>query len=207
MLRKLYMICSFHGWRNLVELVLASCAVCQASVGPRPCEPLRPILASTPVEHFCLDFVQLAQTPADGKFYVLVLIDHFSKFVWARLTLDREAATVEKFLADVFAKHAPDHLQSDNGKEFRAKLVKDLCAKNDVRTSHGRPYRPQSQGAVERVNQTIMSALIRQLLDALEPGTDVDLKRLLQQVVDTYNSSPPAGRKYSPVQVTVRHFL
>ena len=120
MIRKLGFLCSFHGWRKLVELVLRSCAVCQASVGPRPCEPLRPILASGPLEHCFLDYVQLAHTPADGKFYVLVLVDHFSKYVWARLTLDREATTVERFLADVFKKHAPLHLQADNGREFRA---------------------------------------------------------------------------------------
>lgn len=206
MLRKLAEQCTFWGWRQLVEVVLKSCAVHQAHTGPRPCEPLRPILATEPFEHFFLDFFQLSHSPVEGRFYVLVLIDHFSKYVWAQLTMDRMTETVEQFLRQVFtSKQAPAHLQSDNGKEFRSALIQQLCDEANVRITHGRPYRPQSQGAVERVNATIANALIKHLLDDLAKG-DVDMHALLAQVVQTYNSSPPAGRRFAPIQVVIAYF-
>lgn len=49
----------------------------------------------------------------------------------------------------------PSIVQSDNGKEFRNKLLQEYLKENNVISKFGRPRRPQSQGQVERANQTL----------------------------------------------------
>ena len=51
-------------------------------------------------------------------------------------------------------------LQSDNGKEFRNKLVSDLTKLwPNLKIIHGRPRHPQSQGSIERANGDIQNIL------------------------------------------------
>lgn len=59
---------------------------------------------------------------------------------------------------------APSRMQSDNGKEFTAGIVNELCAAFGVKVIHGSIGYPQSQGAVERCNRTIKEKISGQLL-------------------------------------------
>lgn len=46
----------------------------------------------------------------------------------------------------------PKILQSDNGDEFVNEEVASLCTFRKVAFIHGRPYKPSTQGSVERAN-------------------------------------------------------
>jgi len=46
-------------------------------------------------------------------------------------------------------------LRSDNGKEFVAKFVEDVCKKYGVLKKEGPSYSPWVQGVVERVKKTV----------------------------------------------------
>jgi transposase InsO family protein len=59
---------------------------------------------------------------------------------------------------------APARLQSDNGKEFTAGIIKELCQSFGVKQIHGSIGRPQTQGAVERSNRTIKDKISAQLM-------------------------------------------
>ena len=49
---------------------------------------------------------------------------------------------------------APIILQSDNGREFVAKIIEELSNTwKELKTVHEKPRRPQSQGSVERSNR------------------------------------------------------
>ena len=51
---------------------------------------------------------------------------------------------------------APAILQSDNGREFVAKVIEELAGMwTGLKIVHGRARHPQSQGSVERCNQDI----------------------------------------------------
>jgi transposase InsO family protein len=54
---------------------------------------------------------------------------------------------------------APSIVQSDNGKEFRNEIMKNLFKKYSISPRFGRVRHPQSQGIVERANQTLMRRL------------------------------------------------
>ena len=90
------------------------------------------------------------------KQYLLTVIDHFSKFGWAVLISDKQAATVLKELKNInLSQDYPKILQTDNGKEFVNDKLKSFLDKQSIKHITGAPYHPQSQGAVEAFNKTI----------------------------------------------------
>lgn len=60
----------------------------------------------------------------------------------------------------------PAVLQTDNGSEFIATIVKELCEAFGVETRHGAVGNPQAQGAVERHNQILKNKISAALLEA-----------------------------------------
>ena len=59
---------------------------------------------------------------------------------------------------------APAILQSDNGTEFCAEMVEQLCAAFGVELIHGSVGHPESQGAVERCNRSVKDKIRAQLM-------------------------------------------
>ena len=49
--------------------------------------------------------------------------------------------------------------KTDNGTEFRNKDVEGYLEAKDIKFIHGRPYHPESQGAVEAFNKTVQDYL------------------------------------------------
>ena len=49
---------------------------------------------------------------------------------------------------------------TDNGSEFINKKFKKFCKKNYITLIHGRARHPQTQGAIERYNRTIVQLRI-----------------------------------------------
>lgn len=64
----------------------------------------------------------------------------------------------------------PQVLQTDNGLEFCAAAMKELCEEWGVEMKHGQVGNPQTQGAVERANREVKD-LIRRLLLACQTAT------------------------------------
>ena len=54
----------------------------------------------------------------------------------------------------------PKILHTDNGGEFRNKLMENYLKENNIDHITGGPYNPQHQGAVEAFNRTIQDFLI-----------------------------------------------
>ena len=103
------------------------------------------------------------QSSPDGKLkFLLNYQKHFTKFCILRPLKSKTAAEVAYNLLNIFTTFsAPTILQSDNGREFVAKVIEGLALiwKN-LKIVHGKPRHPQSRGSVERSNQDA-----RQLLD------------------------------------------
>lgn len=79
----------------------------------------------------------------------------------------------------------PEKLHSDNGLEFDGAVAR-LCVRLGIKRAKGRPYRPQTQGLVERTNATVKSKLRAALRD--NPGCE--WPDLLAMVQEQINSSP-----------------
>ena len=99
----------------------------------------------------------------DGEFkYICHVRDHFSRFSWAKALTSKRAVEVAAYLFDLFhfLGSSPTILQSDNGKEFCASVIKELVNLwPSIKIINGRPRHPQSQGLVERANRILQQKL------------------------------------------------
>jgi len=115
------------------------------------------------------------------KSYAFVAIDRATRYVYVEIHPKRDAATAAGFLKGFLA-HFPHPVRTiltDNGSEFTDRFAVDmkdkppgrpsgrhpidqLCAKHKIEHRLTRPYRPQTNGMVERFNRRINEAVAQQ---------------------------------------------
>ena len=148
-----------------VQHYCASCLVCQQRKSPRssPLGKLQPIVTSEPWELVAMDLWGPTPIPSTrGNRYVFVLSDHFSKWVELHALPDKQATTVARRLLDLVGHFgAPRRLLSDQGKEFTASVVSELCTSLGIHRVTTTAYHPQTDGLVERFNGTMAQILSR----------------------------------------------
>lgn len=119
---------------------------------------VKPILPVAPFERLVIDLVNLKEYARwnDGFKYILTAIDSFTAFAFTFSLKSKRAIEVARKLILLFSQYSPPKkLQSDNGSEFIADVIKIVCGKLNVKIIHGAPYKPSTQGKVERFNQTL----------------------------------------------------
>ncbi|MGL5955089.1 MAG: DDE-type integrase/transposase/recombinase, partial [Brevinema sp.] len=106
-----------------------------------------------PFRHLVMDFVDMAERK-EGKRYILVVVDRFSRWVEAVATSKNDAITVATFLCrEVIPRFGiPDKISSDNGTHFVSEVIKAVAEALCIKKRMGCVYHPQSQGMVERAN-------------------------------------------------------
>ena len=89
---------------------------------------------------------------------VLVYKDHFMKHVLAYVTPNQIAKTIIKFLYHgyIFVLGAPARLLSDRCANFMSSVIEEMYKILGIKKLQTMPYQPQTNGLVERSNQTIM---------------------------------------------------
>lgn len=138
-----------------------------------------------PWDTIAIDLLKLPQT-TEGHKYLLVAIDHFSRFSVLVPIVDKQATTVAKALIDeVFCKYnTPKVLISDNGTEFNNKILEAICKEYQVDKVNTMAYHPASNGMVERQNRKII-----QTLRSLVGDVSVTWHEWMPQVMASLNSS------------------
>lgn len=152
---------------------------------------IRPIVAKRPFHIVQMDLIDFTNKPSLQFRYIVVVIDVFSRYVWAKAitskTPDKVLMAYQSILKNSRFKETPTLLMSDNGGEFKG--VFHEYVERHITSLGGRP---ESQGVVERVNQTLKRALIRR------GGA---WSRELSTIVDQYNSSYHSTIKDKPENV------
>lgn len=158
----------FYIPRPYVEQFLTLCETCASAVSfPRKGIVTKPIVSTDYLSRGQADLVDFRKTP-DGEYkWLLVYQDHFTKFVSLRPLKNKEAYGVAVELFKIFAdKGAPIILQTDNGREFTAEVVRHIMSIfPSTKLINGRPRHPQTQGSVERANQDVENMLRSWLKD------------------------------------------
>uniref|UniRef100_A0A7M5WXG2 Integrase catalytic domain-containing protein n=2 Tax=Clytia hemisphaerica TaxID=252671 RepID=A0A7M5WXG2_9CNID len=188
----------FHGIRKCVIEFLKNCSTCQKTVSlPHIKAPPIPIRTYFPHQRLQMDLIQMASKRKAHMIlnpwrfsYILSVKCCFSKYGWLFPLRNKKISGVYlamKFLCE--KEGFPEIMQSDNGKEFVGKIVKEFFKSHEVRIKHGRPRHPQSQGQVENLNKTVKNHLKRLLceLDKEQQGKIWPL--LLPGIATTYNNS------------------
>ena len=97
----------------------------------------------------------------DGLDVVHAIVDDHTRLAYAEIHNDERAATVVGFLERALAFYA-DHgirvqrLMTDNALTYtRSRAVRQLLARSQIRHLTTKPYRPRTNGKVERFHQTM----------------------------------------------------
>lgn len=138
--------------------VIKSCTTCQ-QYNPRSFRsPKIPVFSCGPFHRVIVDTVGPIQTSVAGNRFIIVAIDYFTRWTEAMATGDKSALTIANFLVQhiIFRHGAPAILQSDNGLEFDNAVIQNMCDILHTTKKFSSPYRPATNGAVERVNQTLV---------------------------------------------------
>jgi IS30 family transposase len=117
-----------------------------------------PILAGEAFEKIGIDLVGPLEKTESGNSYIVVAVDYLTKYVMMEAIPGKCATTIGKFIFEkIILEHGfPNMILSDNGREFKNTLITDLCNIMHINKKFSSPYRPQTNGLVERTNQTLM---------------------------------------------------
>ena len=175
------------------------CSRCRKYEAAPPVAPMKPLTCSGPGELLHVDFTSIEETvplredPVIRN--VLVLQDHFSKYVVAYVVKDQTARTAAETLRigyfGLFG--APAYLVSDQGKAFTGHVITHLCDLYGVQKLRTSPCHAQTNGQVERMNQTII-----RMIGKLEEEKKACWSEHLPELLMAYNATRSAVTGYSP---------
>lgn len=188
-----------HIWHPSTAKVAAdvtrTCDACQrVKVSPTIQPPVTKIHTHSPFELVAVDLIALSTT-SSGKVGCLVLVDHNSKWLSVvPLTSKRASAVVDAMHHRVLPSlpRVPKKLLSDNGVEFRCAAFNSLLDECGIEHIYTTPYKPASNGLVERTNRTL-TELLRNMGSSNEAWD-----KLIPKVVMTYNTTFHAQLKMFP---------
>lgn len=160
------------------------------------------------------------------KSYAFVAIDRATRFVFLEVHPRRDAATAAAFL-ESFLRSFPQPVHTvltDNGSEFTDRFAVDMkdkpdnkpsgrhpfdraCAASHIHHRLTRPFRPQTNGMIERFNRRIAEAIRRQPPAARNGGKNrfdshAQREAFLRRFVDDYNRTRLKCLRYkAPLEV------
>ena len=183
---------SYIWWPGLdddITNMVKGCVECQ-SVRNLPAKaPLHPWAWSTsPWERLHVDFLG----PFLGKMFFLVTDAH-SKWLEVTIMTSITASRTINVLREIFARFGiPQQLVSDNGPQFVSDEFKQFMAANRIKHIKSSPYHPASNGAAERMVQTLKLTL------KADYKKGVPLEKSLANFLLQYRITPHATKGVSP---------
>eukprot|EP00731_Ephydatia_muelleri_P021055 Em0013g782a len=152
-------------WPTLRKDVADYCRRCEACqktsrVKPRHA-PLIPLpIMDEPFQKIAMDIVGPLPRSRSGNRYVLVICDYATRYPEAVPMRAVDAESVAEELVKMFARVGiPGEILTDQGSNFTSQLLTEMYRLLHIRPIRTTPYHPQTDGLVERFNQTLKSML------------------------------------------------
>ncbi len=185
------------GYRRDVERWCKKCNIC-AKVkpgGPRKGASLQHVVVGAPLERIAIDICGPFNETRHGNQYILVLCDYFTKWTEAYAIPNHTAHVVADKMVTEFVSRfgVPQQIHSDQGAEFESNLFQGLCDLLRITKTRTCPYRPQSDGLVERANRTL-----KQMLQCVVNDARDDWDDHLPYVMMAYRASIQESTNCSP---------
>ena len=182
--------------RSVIKDACITCSICQRNKTTSRVKmpPTIKIETTKPFQLVAMDLVSLPTTK-DGYIGILVLVDHYTKWLAvAPIKNKRTKTIIEKLEHQLFPGlvKLPTKVLTDNGPEFNSLEFSDMAERLNILHVKTTAHKPSSNGAVERVNRTIIEFL-RSLT-----SNPSDWKEKLPHAVRTYNNTTHAETKISP---------
>ena len=190
-----------HAWwpgiRRDIEKVIGGCTQCLAYTALKGWwHPALSLHTSYPGQHYQADIMELPPSRRGCK-ALLVLIDLFTGFVLLFPIMNQKAREIAQALLAMFAIIGPPKiLESDNAPQLVGDIIRAFNELVGVNQRPITPWHPQSNGRVERMNQTVRHA-VRKLLE----GTSVDWEKAIPFIQMTINRKLTRRTGLSPFEM------
>ena len=187
----------WYGLKRDVTEWCKRCDICTSRKGPyrKAKSAMRQQGVGAPLERIGMDIMGPLPMTCVGNKYILTIVDYFTKWIMAIPIENQEAVTiaskfVEKFVS-VFG--VPRQIHSDQGSNFESQVFKEMCQILGVDKTRTTPYRPQSDGLVERNQRTIQA-----MLSKFVASSQRDWDNYLPILTLAYNASVQESTGFSP---------
>lgn len=200
--------------RNIIRDVVSSCTTCAQAQPLKTKEKFVHILAKRPMERLMIDLIDMQRYKESNKQYgwILTVIDVYSKFAWAFPLFKKSGVEVSETLEALFFRNTgpPIIIQSDNGKEFINKEMHALCERFKIIFKHSRPRHPQSNGQIERFNQTLTRYLQKYIFEEEQNENEKRQNeqkiwiKYLDKVLYHYNLAKHSSTKKTPFRMRLQ---
>lgn len=153
-------------WPKMVKEVreyVSRCEICKCMKPPNSLmrTPMtKPFNVERPFQRLYVDLLGPYPRSRNGNTIILIVVDHFTKFVLLKPLSKGTASQIVSFLKnEVFHVYGvPESVHTDNGVQFKSLEYKSLLSEFGVKDSKTAFYSPQSNQS-ERVNRSIIIAI------------------------------------------------
>ena len=149
------------------------------------------IVSFQPGERFQMDLIDMSNFSTKNKGYnwILVLIDIFTRQLYAYLLPNKNKESLFKALTQFFDKHHPDIITSDNEPGLKSELIKKLMEKNETINHMVEPNDHKALGVVDRAIQTIKNVIYKYM----KYENTTSYSKELARIIKAYNDTPNSG--------------
>ena len=192
----------WYGLREDIASYIRKCDICAVDKKPMktPRAPLGSLRAGAPGDCLATDYLGPLPVTERGNRYILLLTDHFTKYV--------EIIAVPYMTAEVCAAKilneyvsrwgCPLSIHSDQGRTYESKVFKEMCRMLEVRKTRTSVRNPKGNGQSERFNRTLIK-MIKAYLCGEQKNWDLHLGCL----AGAYRASPHESTKLTPNLLTL----
>ena len=180
-----------------------ACPECQKTAARRPPRaPLLPLpIIEEPFSRIAMDIVGPLSRSRSGKSYILVICDYATSYPEAVALKSIDAECIAEELMQLFSRTGiPQEILTDQGSNFMSQLLAELYRLLHIKPIRTTPYHPQTDGLIERFNQTLKAMLRR---TATKEGKDWD--KLIPYLLFAYREVPQASTGFSPFELLYGH--
>ena len=187
------------GMARAMFRAVSTCGRCIQYEAKGQLPPMNPILCTEPMELVHIDYVGMEVTVAAKEKpvvkNVLVVVDHFTRYVQAYVTKNHTARMTARVLYNnyfsVFG--FPQRLMSDQGTEFCGNVIAAMCSLLGIEKIRTTPYHPQTNGSAERVHQTL-----QHMIGKLDPEKRKKWPYHIGSILIAYNATRSMVTGFSP---------
>lgn len=176
-----------------------TCPECQLAVGRTPAyAPLIPLpVVDSPFERIGVDIVGPLERSQAGNRFILVICDYATRYPEAYPLREVTAKQISTALLRFFSQVGiPREVLTDQGPNFMSHTLQQVYKLLGIKRVRTTPYHPQTDGLVERFNQTLKSMLKKFVS---ETGKDWD--KWLPFLLFAYREVPQASTGFSPFEL------
>ena len=135
----------------------------------------------------------------NGNKMLLVVVDHFSRYLYAIPTRTSTTTETIRHLSGLFKdKGCPSSLLTDQGPNFMSNRFIEFMKEHNIKHCHTAPHHPMSDGKAERSVKTVKELIRADLLERLD-FTQRTWDERIGQITQAYNHAPHKSTGKAPV--------